>query len=142
MAEYQEKFIVVNGKHLTLQQIGELLTLLETFKLPNNKYYVCNQDEPYAPRIIKTILDGEDQKANSGAGVNYKENAGSEFAKYKRTNIAEMRYYIKGESLENISVSKEDNPEIDLGMVARNPNNHKDQRYVARKYFEENFEAI
>jgi hypothetical protein len=27
-------------------------------------------------------------------------------------------------------------------MVARNPNNHKDQRYVARKYFEENFEAI
>jgi hypothetical protein len=64
MAEYQEKFIVVNGKHLTLQQAAELLLLLEKFKLPDNKYYVCNQDEPYAPQIIKTILDGEDQKAN------------------------------------------------------------------------------
>ena len=27
-----------------------------------------------------------------------------------------------------------------VGMVARNPQNHKDQWYVARKYFEDNFE--
>jgi hypothetical protein len=102
------------------------------------------------PKILKAmnltqiteILKECEDKSNSGAGASYKENAGSEFAKYKRTNIAEMRYYIKGESLENISVSKEDNPEMDLGMVARNPSNHKDQWYVARKYFEENFEAI
>jgi len=27
-----------------------------------------------------------------------------------------------------------------MGMIARNPENHKDQWYVARKYFEDNFE--
>lgn len=66
----------------------------------------------------------------------------SEFKKYRRTNIAEMRPYIKGEDLSIISVSKEDDPNNDMGMVARNPKNHKDQWYVARKYFEDNFEQI
>ena len=65
-----------------------------------------------------------------------------EFKEYKRTNIAEMRDYIKGEDLSNISVSNTDNPEEDLGMVARNPKNHNDKWYVARKYFEDNFEEI
>lgn len=80
--------------------------------------------------------------SNSGGNDSYSENAGSPFAKYKRTNIAEMRYYIKGEDLSNVSVSDQDDPDSDMGMIARNPNNHKDQWYVARKYFEENFEAI
>lgn len=62
--------------------------------------------------------------------------------KYKRTNIAEMRYYVRGEDLSGISVSPEDDPETDMGMIARNPENHKDQWYVARKYFEDNFEEI
>lgn len=26
------------------------------------KYWVCNQDEPYAPNVIKAILDGEKMK--------------------------------------------------------------------------------
>ncbi len=65
-----------------------------------------------------------------------------EFKKYKRTNIAEMRQYIKGEDLTNISVSNVDDPQNDMGMIARNPNNHSDQWYVARKYFLENFEEI
>jgi len=69
------------------------------------------------------------------------------FKKYRRTNIAEMRPYIPGESLKDISVSEQDNAflvpsEFDRGMIARNPNNHKDQWYVARKYFEDNFEEI
>jgi hypothetical protein len=51
-----------------------------------------------------------------------------------------MRPYIKGEDLSNISVSKEDNPERDMGMISRNPKNHADQWYVAKKYFEDNFE--
>jgi len=36
----------------------------ETGKKMAQDYYVCNQDEPYAPEIIKTILEGEDQKLN------------------------------------------------------------------------------
>ena len=32
-----------------------------------------------------------------------------------------------GEDLKTISVSEVDDPEIDMGMVARNPKNHKDQ---------------
>ena len=63
-----------------------------------------------------------------------------EFKEYRRTNIASMRPYIKGESLADISVSKEDNPANDMGMIARNPDNYKDQWYVARAYFEKNFE--
>ncbi|MCK4329298.1 hypothetical protein KAX02_05595 [candidate division WOR-3 bacterium] len=64
------------------------------------------------------------------------------FKKYRRTNIAEMRPYIRGEDLTGISISNVDKLENDLGMIARNPKNHKDQWYVARKYFEENFEEI
>lgn len=62
--------------------------------------------------------------------------------KYHRTNVAEMREYILGEDLTGISVSKVDQPEFDFGMVARNPANHADQWYVARKYFMENFKEI
>jgi hypothetical protein len=61
---------------------------------------------------------------------------------YRLTNIAEMRPYIKGEDLTNISVSKEDNPETDLGMIARNPKNNNDQWYVAHQYFVDNFEEV
>lgn len=64
------------------------------------------------------------------------------YKKYQRTNIAEMREYINGEDMTEVSVSKEDNPAIDMGMIARNPINHKDKWYVARKYFNENFEEI
>jgi hypothetical protein len=60
--------------------------------------------------------------------------------KYRRTGLSEMRPYVKGESTMNISVSKEDFPSDDMGMVARNPKNHDDQWYVARKYFEDNLE--
>lgn len=62
------------------------------------------------------------------------------FHKYRRISITEMRYYIKGEDMTNISVSKEDNPASDMGMIARNPKNHNDQWYVARQYFVDNFE--
>ena len=64
------------------------------------------------------------------------------FKQYRRTNIAEMRPYVHGEDLTNISVSAVDDPESDLGMVARNPQNHADQWYVARKYFDDNFEPV
>jgi len=60
--------------------------------------------------------------------------------KYKRKGISEMRPYILNEDLSGISVSETDNPPEDMGMISRNPKNHKDQWYVARKYFEDNFE--
>lgn len=63
-----------------------------------------------------------------------------EFKKYQRKGLSEMRPYVKGEDISSISVSKEDNPEEDMGMIARNPKNHEDQWYVARKYFEDNLE--
>jgi hypothetical protein len=59
--------------------------------------------------------------------------------KYIRVGITEMRPYISMEDLVNISLSDADDPESDMGMVARNPQNHKDQWYVARKYFDNNF---
>lgn len=65
-----------------------------------------------------------------------------EFKKYRRTNIAEMRPYVKGEDMSEISVSPENDPETDMGMVARNPKNHRDQWYVARQYFLDNFEEL
>ncbi len=64
------------------------------------------------------------------------------FKTYRRTNIAEMRPYILGEDLKDVSVADVDEPRTDYGMVARNPKNHKDQWYVARKYFKDNFEEI
>ncbi len=59
---------------------------------------------------------------------------------YKRKGLSEMRPYAKGEDLSTVSVSKEDNPETDMGMIARNPKNNADQWYVARKYFNDNLE--
>lgn len=64
------------------------------------------------------------------------------FKQYRRTNIAEMRPFVPGEDLNGISVSVEDDPANDLGMIARNPRNHNDQWYVARKYFDNNFELF
>jgi len=66
----------------------------------------------------------------------------SEFKKYRRTGLSEMRPYVKGEDLSKISVAEVDNTEEDMGMVARNPKNHNDQWYVARKYFEDNLEEV
>lgn len=74
----------------------------------------------------------------------------STWAKYRRTNIAEMRPYASdGEDLAGISVSGpdqmlmvQDMDEFRLGMIARNPQNHDDQWYVARDYFDANFEPI
>jgi len=66
----------------------------------------------------------------------------SEFRQYRRTGFSEMRPYVDGEDLSSVSVSAEDNPETDMGMIARNPKNHADQWYVARQYFEDNMEIV
>lgn len=78
----------------------------------------------------------------------------SEFKQYRRKAIAELRpvdtdkdaVFLHGEG---ISISAPDlllhdtNPaEFYRGFIARNPANHNDQWYVARAYFDDNFEPI
>ena len=57
-----------------------------------------------------------------------------------RSKIVELRPYVPGEKLTCFGVK--DNPREVGGMVARDPNNHKDQWYVSDKYFRNNFEPI
>ena len=70
----------------------------------------------------------------------------SEFKKYIRKQIAELRPFVIGETLDpKISISQAD---IDFGspkegdMIARNPKNHEDQWLVAKQYFEDNFDIV
>jgi len=65
----------------------------------------------------------------------------NEFKKYTRKGFSEMRPYLPGEDLSKVSVATVDTLEKG-GMIARNPKNHKDQWYVAKKYFEENLELV
>lgn len=67
------------------------------------------------------------------------------FKKYRRSNLAEMKPYEEGESLDGVSISAVDkaNGSPKKGdMIARNPLNHDDKWLVAEKYFSENFEEI
>jgi hypothetical protein len=64
---------------------------------------------------------------------------------YKRKGLSEMRPYVEGEDLFNVSISPVDkrNGSPKAGdMIARNPNNHADQWLVAQKYFEDNLELV
>jgi hypothetical protein len=67
------------------------------------------------------------------------EEAMSEWKKFRKTAVQEMRPYVPGEDLSGISVNKEDTPE-EGGMIARNSDNHEDQWYVAKGFFEANYE--
>lgn len=74
--------------------------------------------------------------------------AGSEFTQYRRSQIAELRPYVPGESPEllyRVSISQADldggSPK-DGDMIARNPANHDDQWLVAADYFAANFEPL
>jgi hypothetical protein len=68
----------------------------------------------------------------------------SEFKKYRRSQIAELRDYEPGETLsDRVSISASD---LEAGSpkagdkIARNPKNHEDQWLVAADYFADNFE--
>jgi len=69
----------------------------------------------------------------------------SAFQRYRRRAYAELRPYVPGEDLSNVSVSPVDteNGSPQPGdMVARNPVNHDDQWLVSAAYFRENFEPL
>lgn len=59
--------------------------------------------------------------------------------KYQRIGTIELRLYVEGEPLDGIGVSDVDDPEKDMGFIARNPDNHKDQWYVAKDYVAKNY---
>ena len=67
------------------------------------------------------------------------------FRRYRRKQIAELRPYQLGESLDAISISDADrkagSPKSG-DMIARNPKNHDDQWLVAKQYFADNFEPV
>lgn len=63
----------------------------------------------------------------------------SEFNLYRKKGLQQMRPYVPGEDLTGISVNKEDTPELG-GMIARNADNHEDKWYVAKAFFEKNYE--
>ena len=74
MAEHKEKFIVINKKHLKNLYFGEQPKLVDEFYvafeklqpyLPDNKYIVCNRDEPYATNVLAQILRGEIYKGST-----------------------------------------------------------------------------
>ena len=58
--------------------------------------------------------------------------------KYRKAGEQEMRPYVPSEDLSGISLSERDTPEQG-GMIARNSDNHKDQWYVAKAFFEKNY---
>jgi hypothetical protein len=64
---------------------------------------------------------------------------GSDFKEYRKKGTQLMRPYIPGETLSGVSVSTEDTPEAG-GMIAINRDNPKDQWYVAKGFFEKNYE--
>ena len=65
------------------------------------------------------------------------------FKEYRRSQIAELRPYEKGENVSAISIADVDraagSPKLG-DMIARNPKNHDDQWLVAAQYFADNFE--
>jgi len=70
----------------------------------------------------------------------------SEFKKYRRVQIAELRPYEPGEVLsDRVSISAADR---DAGspkpgdMIARNPSRHEDQWLIGADYFAANFEPV
>ncbi len=64
------------------------------------------------------------------------------FQSYQRRQIAELREWVPGDDLTNVSIS---GPDRDNGspkagdMIARNPKNHEDQWLVSAAYFADNF---
>ncbi len=66
---------------------------------------------------------------------------------YKKKGLTEMRPYTVGEDLSGVSVSEEDiyrptELEEPGGMIARDPDNPKDQWYISKAYFAKHYELF
>lgn len=71
-----------------------------------------------------------------------------EFKQYKRKGLSEMvafedfQGFMDGVSISepDKKLSEENYEEFKQGFIARNPKNHEDLWYVAKKYFDDNLE--
>lgn len=63
---------------------------------------------------------------------------------YRKKNVQPMRPYVEGEDLTGISVSPEDQKLDTLagGMIAVSAANPDDKWYVAKKFFNDNYEEV
>jgi len=61
------------------------------------------------------------------------------YKNYRKKNVQPMRPYVPGEDLTGVSVSDEDTPE-EGGMIAINASDESDRWYVAKQFFEDNYE--
>ncbi len=58
---------------------------------------------------------------------------------YRKKLLQPMRPYVEGEDMSGISVAECDTPEVG-GMVAYNADEPTDVWYVAKQFFEDNYE--
>jgi len=65
---------------------------------------------------------------------------GVQYRSYKRKSVTWARPYKPGESLEGVSVSKEDTPSTG-GLIAVNEKNPQDKWYIAAQYAADNLEV-
>ena len=65
----------------------------------------------------------------------------SEFKLYRKQGLQPMRPYVEGEDMSDISVAACDTPEVG-GMVAVSSADQSDRWYVAKKFFEDNYEEM
>lgn len=67
MAKYENKFIIINRKHLDRmppdlrEKFMKILEEVERY-LPKHEYVVINKDEPYFPEIKRIMLEREEKK--------------------------------------------------------------------------------
>ncbi len=61
-----------------------------------------------------------------------------EWKNYIKQTLQPMRPYIPGENLVGVSLWEGDELE-EGGMIAQNPKDPKDQWYVAKQFFEDNY---
>lgn len=70
----------------------------------------------------------------------------SEFKKYRRKEMGELRPYKENEILDDkisISLADKNNGHPKVGdMIARNPKDHNDQWLIAKEYFKDKFDII
>ena len=69
----------------------------------------------------------------------------SEFKKYRKRQLQEMRPYVQGEDMSGVSVSEADraagSPKQG-DFIARNSNDHSDQWLVSAKFCADNYEEV
>lgn len=104
------------------------------------QYALVDARSKALPYIAYALRDKE-HAASQAAGSSIDRPQVSEgFAFYRKKNVQPMRPYLPGESLDGISVNKEDVPELG-GMIAVNPANREDKWYIGKQFFADNYEA-